>query len=189
MLPPNKRRVIAYVDGFNLYHSVKKYNPKKINLWALFEELIKPEEVLVGVKYFSAYAHHRGPNTVQSHRAYVAQLEATGVTVIRGQFKKKPAGCRTCGARWNAHEEKETDLNIGLHLLADATDDNYDRAYLISADSDLVAAVKMVRTRHNDMKGVLIIKPPGRHTHGRELGASGNAEITLQPNRVKRNMF
>ena len=189
MLSPNKRRVIAYVDGFNLYHAVKKYNPKKINLWALFEELIKPEEVLVGVKYFSAYAHHRGSSTVQSHRAYVSQLEATGVEVIRGQFKKKQAGCKACGAKWEAHEEKETDLNIGLHLLADATDNKYDRAYLVSADSDLVAAVNMVRNRHNDKKGILIIKPPGRHTHGRELGASGHAATTLQPNRVRRNMF
>ena len=176
------------MDGFNLYHAVKSYDPKKIDLWSLFEGLIKPEEQLVGVKYFSAYATQRGQTTVQSHRSYVAQLEATGVQVILGQFKSKKARCHSCNASWKAHEEKETDLNIGLHLLADATDDEYDRAYIVSADSDLVAAVRMVRNRHTE-KGILIVKPPGRHRHGRELGASGHAEITLQPNRVQRNMF
>ena len=32
-------RVIAYVDGFNLYHTVRYYKPNKVDLWSLFESL------------------------------------------------------------------------------------------------------------------------------------------------------
>jgi len=183
-----KKRVVVYVDDFNLYHSVKELRPNKIDLWGLFSNFVRAEEDLVGVKYFSAYAEHRGTTTTNSHKSYVAKLEATGVEVILGRFKGQRAGCRACGATWRAHEEKETDLNIGLHLLADATDDAYDRAYLVSADSDLVAAVRMVRERIPE-KGILIVKPPGRNGHGRELGNSGHASSTLRENVVKRHIF
>ncbi len=62
-----------------------------------------------------------------------------------GVFKAKDRACRNCESAWTDHEEKETDVNIALHLLRDAHQDRFDRALLISGDSDLVPAVRMVR--------------------------------------------
>ena len=48
-----------------------------------------------------------------------------------------------------AYEEKETDVNIAIAMLADAVRDVYDIALLVSADSDfrpVVAAVKHLGT-------------------------------------------
>lgn len=182
-----KRRVIVYVDGFNFYHAIKEYKPNKIDLWALFSAFIKEEEELAGVKYFSAYAYWL-PDKVRSHKRYVKLLEESGVEVILGQFKNKPAKCRTCGERWIGHEEKETDINIALHLVTDAADDNYDRAYIVSADSDLVPAVQTVRQRHSE-KGIFIATPPGCYSHARDLRQAGHASIEIYKGKVKRHAF
>ena len=79
------------------------------------------------------------------HQEYVKALEATGVTPILGHFKDKDRECFKCGATWVAHEEKETDVSIRITMLNDAYKGKYDRAYLITRDSDLMPAIKMVR--------------------------------------------
>jgi uncharacterized LabA/DUF88 family protein len=43
------------------------------------------------------------------------------------------------------HEEKRTDVNIAIKLLIDAVEDRYDKALIISADSDLLPAIIAVR--------------------------------------------
>lgn len=90
-----------------------------------------------------------------------------------GQFKEKRRGCFSCGARWETHEEKETDVNIALHMLDDAYNDKFDRALLISADSDLTPPIRMVLDRFPD-KQVRVITPIGRnHSLGLVNAAGG----------------
>ena len=54
---------------------------------------------------------------------------------VMGQFKEKRWHCAHCGAE-NTRREKETDVNIGLHLLQDAHAEHFDPALLISNDSN-----------------------------------------------------
>ncbi len=157
-------RVSAFVDGFNLYHAIDDlgaHHLKWVNLRKLCEIFAPPpvydlEEVL----YFSAFATWR-PQSYRRHREYVKALEASGVTAVMGRFKEKDRSCVNCGNTWIDHEEKETDVNIGIHLLDRASRDLYDRALLISGDSDLVPAVRMVRDRF-PKKEFRIIGPVGR---------------------------
>ena len=59
-----KKRVVAFVDGFNLYHAIDNLNEfgpydylKWINLHTLVETFVPaPDFDLVAVKYFSAFA-------------------------------------------------------------------------------------------------------------------------------------
>ena len=112
------------------------------------------------MRYFSAHATWL-PDPYRRHRAYVAALRATGVECVMGYFKEKDRGCKACGATWVAHEEKETDVNIGLYMLDAAYQNEYDRALLISADSDLVPVLRLIRDRF-PRKGLRVIAPPGR---------------------------
>ncbi|MEA2783580.1 MAG: hypothetical protein QOK29_5139 [Rhodospirillaceae bacterium] len=53
------RKVVAYIDGFNLYHAIddlRKPYLKWLDLHALARSICGNDETLVGVKYFSAYA-------------------------------------------------------------------------------------------------------------------------------------
>ena len=54
-------------------------------------------------------------------------------------------------------EEKGTDVNLAVHLLADAFRDRYDRAVVVSADTDLKQAIEMVKEECG--KPVSVINP------------------------------
>ena len=59
------------------------------------------------------------------------------------------------------YEEKMTDVNIAVSLLADAQDDIYDTAMVISGDSDLSGPIEEVRRRYPG-KRVVVAFPPQR---------------------------
>lgn len=176
-------RVSAFVDGFNLYHSLKALRDNRLkwlDLWALCNQLTRPKsERLTAVYYFSAYATWL-PTQAQRHAAYVAALSARGVTPIMGNFKRKDRHCRQCGARWTGHEEKETDVNIALSLLKEAVDDTYDTALVVTRDSDIAPAVRMVRQRF-PLKEIVVVAPPNAG-HSTELiqAATRKAKINVQ---------
>ncbi len=165
-------KVISFVDGFNLYHSIrelgsdkyKKPIPNKnhlkwVDLWCLSSRYANKEsQKLIRVLYFSAFATWlSGPYS--RHRKYVKGLQNRGVEFIKGKFKDKERECKTCGATWVGHEEKETDVNIGIHLLNEAYKNSFDHAILISADSDLSPAVKLIKKTFPS-KLIYVVIPP-----------------------------
>ena len=83
-----------------------------------------------------------------------------------GRFKEKKNKCRSCGNKYLSHEEKETDVNIGAHLMADALQDRFDRALVISADTDLNGVVEFARNEARS-KIIQIVAPPGRKRNNR----------------------
>src|SRR5262245_49218029 len=89
-----------------------------------------------------------------------------------GRFLNKPQQCRACGTQWSGYEEKMTDVNIAVRLLADAFEDRFDMALLLSADSDLTTPVQQVLSRFPE-KRVVIAQPPGRNSTSLCRAASG----------------
>jgi len=151
-------RVSFLVDGFNLYHSLRQAEMKRggggyrwldlRSLLASYLEHVDREAFLGEIVYFSALATHRqqtSPGTVQRHRTYVAALQATGVRIALGHFKRSRQVRPTCGARNDRHEEKETDVAIGATLVEWAATGSCDAAFLVSGDSDLMPAVRIAR--------------------------------------------
>ena len=184
-------RVITYIDGFNLYHAIhdlKDPQLKWVDLWALSENIIRDYQTLEAVKYFSAYATWR-PSAHRRHLAYVAALEERGVQLVMGRFKEKTLRCQaTCHEEFKTHEEKETDVNIGVHLIADAIRDRFDTAFVISADTDLNVAVKMARAEAPE-KSIQLVSPPGRFSRNREVPAlfsitKGKIRASLLPEEI-----
>ncbi len=165
-------RVNVYIDGFNLYHAIDDLNDetlKWLDVWKLSEAVLKTGQVLHEVKYFSAYATWR-PDSYKRHRDYVAAIESTGVTTIMGRFKEKKLKCKaTCGEVYTTHEEKETDVNIGAHLIADALQNKFDTALIISADTDLAAVILLAKSLVGTNKHVCAVAPTGRFARSREL--------------------
>ncbi len=157
------RDVIVYIDGFNLYHAIddlKKPHLKWLDVTALGKSLLRPGETLKAVKYFSAYATWM-PKRFARHRAYVDAIKERGAIVHMAQFKEKPRKCRSCGAQWIGHEEKETDVQIAVHMVADALKGEADRLIAITADTDLGPAIRMIAA-NAPKKEVFIATPPKR---------------------------
>jgi uncharacterized LabA/DUF88 family protein len=175
------KRAIVYIDGFNLYHAIDELNKphlKWLDLWALGQSLLRDKERLEKVYYFSAYPHWKLASE-QRHRIYVKALEAQSVTCEMGHFKNKDGRCNSCGATWKRHEEKETDVHMGARLVADAYAQKFDRAILITADSDLLPAIKIVQSAFPE-KELFAVAPPKRMAHARGL----NPRLEITPGRL-----
>jgi hypothetical protein len=118
------------------------------------------------------------------HRQYVKALEYVNVLPIMGSFKNKQRRCAKCGAQWISHEEKETDVNIAIHLVHDALTNQFDRAIVISADSDLVPAVNLA-ANHDSTKEIFVAAPPGRFTSARDL----KPRLEVTQGRIRKNLL
>ncbi len=183
-------RVACFIDGFNLYHALQALHlphAKWLDLHALMRRQISPHsEHVSAIYYFSAYATWLAPQTTR-HLEYVKALQSTGVTTILGQFKEKDRFCKACGASWKGHEEKETDVNIGLYILNEAYRNSYDKALIVSRDSDLKPAVVMVRNLFPG-KEIVIVAPPNKG-HSNDLISVANGKRKINVRQVEQSLL
>lgn len=172
----SSKRAAAFVDGFNLYHALDSLQDpalKWLDLWRFCERFTGTLE-LRQVFYFSAYATWL-PASYKRHRTYVTALEQVGVANVMGHFKSKDRVCRHCKTRSKSYEEKQTDVNVALHLLNEARKDSYDCALLVSNDSDLVPAIRMLREEFPG-KWARVITPPTKCTSKALVQAAGGMQ-------------
>ena len=73
---------------------------------------------------------------------------------------KKDIKCHLCSRNFITHEEKQSDVNIALKMLGDAVDDLYDKALIISADSDLLPVIKSIQ-KNTPEKEIGVMFPIG----------------------------
>ncbi len=180
------KKAIVYYDGFNFYHAVDELGDatlKWVNLWDLSKSFLADDEELVSVKYFSAYATWR-PDAFARHRAYVKALKSAGVECILGKFKKRFPKCKKCRQTYETHEEKESDVNVAIHLVKDALTDQFDRALIVTADTDLRAAIKMARQVTNG-KVIDAVAPPRRFGRSRSL----KPRFEISQGKIRRSLF
>lgn len=183
-------RVICFVDGFNMYHAldaIKKPYLKWLDLRKLFTLLSKPKsQVITQVLFFSAYPTWK-PSSYLRHRHYVAALQTTGVTPVMGHFKVKSKECRKCGAVWDSHEEKETDVNLALALLDLAYKNLYDHAFILTRDSDLAPAIHKVK-QNFPQKKITVFAPYNRY-HSTELINGADDHKTIKLKHIETSLF
>lgn len=166
------KRSIVYIDGFNFYYGLLRDPKYKKCKWLDLEKYfrrIRPHDDLQAVKYFTAY--WQGDPGLR-HRVYTSALGASPlVDVIVGNYKRverrcKNNACTAPGQRvFYTYEEKHTDVNIALHMLDDAYQGVCDTMILVSADSDLVPALVLIRQRFPKIK--LVVYVPGPHVRYR----------------------
>jgi uncharacterized LabA/DUF88 family protein len=165
-------RTSIYVDGFNLYHSALEARPEYrwLDLLALARNALPAENEIVLVRYFTARVkgdeNQGGPQRQEAYfralKAHIDCLEVHwGNFVLRSKWRRlvEPAfGLRPQPGFvkvWQ-REEKGTDVSLAAHMLNDAWLDRYDCAVLISNDTDLCEALKLVRQRG---KKVTLLSP------------------------------
>lgn len=163
-------KICFFVDGFNLYHALDYFPPgpdhfryrkyKWLNLWKLASLFVGRVDTLEDVLLFTALATW-DPRKVARHKLFIRANESMGVSVVYGEFKRKEKRCAICKKRYPSFEEKQTDVNIALALLQYAILDKYDRAVIVSGDTDLIPAIKAVRATF-PQKQIGVILPIGK---------------------------
>ncbi len=173
-----KERVIAYIDGFNLYFGMREAgfdNCRWLNVLNLVKSLLKSNQTLSGVKYFTSRVSN-SPDKQKRQSTYIDALESTGVLITYGNYQDGKIECKRCGNVWRSAKEKMTDVNIATTIIVDAYKDEYDMAMLISGDSDLTPPIKQINELFKQ-KRVFIAFPPKRHNNSMALVAKGSLMI------------
>ena len=183
------KRVIAYVDGFNLYYGLREMRWKRyywLNIPDMVRRLLKPGQILACTKYFTSIVNQ----PPDKHRRQGDFLEALGTLsdlhIYLGHYLSDTITCRNCGHTYQTHHEKMTDVNITVELMTDAYRDQFDVALLVSADSDLVGAVKAVRLLFPD-KRIVVVFPPARFSNA--LKATASAYVSIRRNLLAKCQF
>lgn len=155
-VPVSGTRTAVYVDGFNLYYGSVKGTPYKwLDLGRLCT-LLLPSSRIVRIKYFTAEIHSRAddPDAPTRQRIYLRALKTVpNLEIVLGHFRSGTVslpladnrGDRCQFARVLRYEEKGSDVNLAAHLVHDAHQGVFDTAAVVSNDSDLGEALRIVR--------------------------------------------
>ena len=172
-------RAFVYVDGFNLFfRSLRKTGFKWLNVQSLCEQIL-PHYDIVQVNYYTAKIRSRGdPDKSLRHEAYLRALRTLPkVQIFHGTFSshkvlrelahaslltkvKRRLGIEVrmnrCVKVFDP-KEKGSDVNLAVHMVNDAWKNNYDVGVLLSNDTDLLEAIKVVR--RDCRKKICVINP------------------------------
>lgn len=156
----------VYIDGFNFYYGVVKNTPYKwIDFKKLCANLLQPQHQITSIKYFTALVSGRtDPDQPTRQTTFIRALETyiPEISVHYGQFVERVVRCKLATPIAGQNfadilktEEKGSDVNLAVHLINDAWLNAYDCAIILSNDSDLAEALKLVRAQ-NKKVGIFI---------------------------------
>lgn len=117
------------------------------------ESITKPNQI-VGVRYYIG-AIKRNSKDEKSERLYadqqklLAKLEQQGIQHVLGTLIKHPD---------QTMHEKGVDVRLAVEMIRCARQDEYDIAYLLSSDTDLVPAIEEVHSFRKTVQYVGVAK-------------------------------
>jgi len=147
----NMSKAIVFIDGSNFYfwlkdleaqiddkHSLLEFDFRKFAEWLAAND----KNELVEVRYYIG-ALKRQRNNEKSEKMYADQQKLLGklqqqkIPVVLGQLIQHPD---------KTFHEKGVDVRLAVEMIRLDREKMYDVAYLVSSDTDLVAAVEEVRS-------------------------------------------
>ncbi|MFA5805171.1 MAG: NYN domain-containing protein [Melioribacteraceae bacterium] len=171
-------RTVIYIDGFNFYYrSVKNTSYKWLDFKSLFQKLLSTNHQIIEIKYFTTLVSGKhNPQKPLKQQIYLRALKAyiPEIKIFYRHFLTHEVFAPLAEptdeiktVKIIKTEEKGSDVNIAVHLLNDAWLNNYDCAVIVSNDSDLAEAVKLVKKQHpNKLLGLIM---PGKGHPSKEL--------------------
>lgn len=209
--PPS--RVAIFVDGFNLYFSLTKRDPRSsirpyisyrwLNIESLCKNFISNSAEIVKIYYFTAlYPGNSNKDKTEErirkdieaknrHRLYINALESTGnITTVLGNFLEKQTHCPLCRRDYLSHEEKLTDVNIAIGLIRSCILDHHDTALVVSGDNDLVPAYKQAKELFPSKALKIILPISSKADHLKSWARESNVEVhSITKNMLETSQF
>jgi uncharacterized LabA/DUF88 family protein len=154
----------VYVDGFNFYYRVVKGTRLKwLDFSALCRQLL-PKNKILRIKYFTARVSARpgDPDIPMRQQIYLRALRTIpNFEIIFGQFLQHKVRLPIADShpiRFETvvrTEEKGSDVNLASHLIHDGHMKKYQAAVVITDDSDLAEALRLVKLEIGLVTGIL----------------------------------
>ena len=204
-----KLRAIAFVDGFNLFHALKKCDLRDrwCNIRKLIENKIQDKSiVLENIWWFTAY-YKKNQQAVKRHELYLKALRSEKIQPYLGEYNEVTKIFNKNSHKINSiipeelmlnsknipdrieyitEEEKKTDVNIAVKIVEGAFLNLYDVAYIVSGDSDLYTAVKIAKQHFKDKKFISVLPP---FSKGKSMGNICHEQIPLGKRDVEEARF
>ena len=167
------KQTTFYIDGFNFYYGLKRSmtvdkkwgNAYWIDLVKLCSGFIAPDEKLKKVVYFTAKP--LGTSKSSRQQAFLNSnkfVNNNTFEVIKGKYLEKHIECPYCKADISRPEEKKTDVNISIRMISDCIHANTDVVVLVSADTDLIPPLELIKNDFPNIK-IRVCFPPSNYSH------------------------
>lgn len=169
----DKRKVTFHIDGFNFYFGLKRqknaFPEWKRYYWIdvvkLCEQFIGPEQEVSKVYYYTASPLSTSKSSRQSAFLNANKLlNPTRFEIVRGKYLEKQYECPYCHANISRPEEKKTDVNISIGMIKNCIKSEADDITLISADTDLLPPLELIREVYPE-KTLKVIFPPSNYSY------------------------
>ena len=157
-------RTIVYIDGLNLFYgALKGTDYKWLDLAAFVESILPRDCRLAEIKYFTALVRgNTEGRTAQEIYLNALRLRSPKIDISEGHFTRKTvrgrvgSGEKSEFAIVHTFEEKCTDVDLAIAIVADVMENRCDCVALLSNDGDLRGALRFARERG---KQTLFIPP------------------------------
>ena len=189
--------VILYVDGFNLYNRMLRYEAgtKWLDLSGLASRLF-PNDTVVRVRYFTAKIKPMDdPSAPQRQNIYLRALGTDPkVAVHYGFFQinrkwrrlQYPIKGLSESARVKLPEEKGSDVNLASYLLVDGFQGDYQKAAVLTNDADLAEPIRLV----GSVLGLpVVLVYPTVKPAGKLVSVQPSQLLKLSPSTLRASQF
>ena len=187
-----------YVDGFNLYHSALKNTPYKWLILVKLAQSLCPTDRVRRIHYFTARVIPRAVDPSQSQRQHVywRALETLPnleihLGVFRNRYKSgilvSPKQTGSTIGTVKAPEEKRSDVNLATRLLVDAFNEDFEKAVIVTDDSDFVEPIRYVRERLGSE--IVIFNPARRERNNTDLAKAASNVYAISPEHLAASQF
>ena len=170
-------RATLFIDGNNFYYKLKDVVSAQQEAYRMidlhyrnFAQALTKQNAPTDIRYYiGAVKRQSGTDREKAEKMYagqqklIARLRSHGAQVILGSLIQHPD---------RSFHEKGVDVRLAVEMIRLAREDQYDVAYLLSSDTDLVPAVEEV---HSFNKKVVYVGMP----KGQSFGLTKAADYTI----------
>lgn len=163
-------RVMVFIDGSNLYHSLKHiFGRTDLDIGRFCRKLVGRRK-LIRIYYYNAKVGKKEePERYRSQQTFFAGVDAIPYSELR-------LG-RLVYSHWPSVPpvEKGIDVQLTTDMLTHGFKDNYDVAILVAGDNDFVGALQAVKDYGKHVEVALF----GRETSSQQLRRVADRIITI----------
>ena len=171
-----EERVMIFIDGSNLYHSLKKNCGRTDLDIGKFANKLLAKRQLTRIYYYNARVGLKEePERYKQQNAFFNSVNAIPYTELR-------LG-RLVYTNWPSVPpyEKGTDVQLTTDMITHSFKNNYDVGILVAGDNDFVSAVQAVKDNGNHIEVALF----GKEGTSRHLRSTADKIITINKSLLK----
>ena len=169
-------RVMIFIDGSNLYHSIKNFFKRTdIDMGKLSNKLLDKRR-LIRIYYYNAKVGLKEePERYRDQQAFFASVSAIPYCELR-------LG-RLVYINWpnTPPFEKGVDIQLATDMITHSFKNNYDVAVLVAGDNDYVGALQAVKDNGKNVEVALF----GKERTSRQLRVTADRVITINARFLK----